>query len=115
MRRASISVATVFLMASLVASTAESAARQRPARMAARGQSQIRRSVDGIRNVGDVLGRRIPSTPDCVATTMPGATNTQLDCDGKTPNNEPNIVVDPNDPLHMIASSNDYEIGRAHV
>ena len=34
--------------------------------------------------------------------------NTKLDCDDPFPNNEPNIEVDPANPLHMIASSNDY-------
>src|SRR5436309_2916321 len=36
------------------------------------------------------------------------APNTQLDCDDPFPNNEPDITVDPTDPDHMIASSNDY-------
>src|SRR5438093_1214239 len=37
-----------------------------------------------------------------------GASNVRLDCDDPFPNNEPDIEVDPDDPLHMIASSNDY-------
>jgi hypothetical protein len=37
-----------------------------------------------------------------------GGINTLLDCDDPFPNNEPNIVVDPADPQHQIASSNDY-------
>ena len=37
-----------------------------------------------------------------------GASNVKLDCDDPFPNNEPDIEVDPDDPLHMIASSNDY-------
>ena len=37
-----------------------------------------------------------------------GAGNVQLDCDDPFPNNEPHIAVDPANPLHMIASSNDY-------
>jgi len=37
-----------------------------------------------------------------------GALNVKLDCDEIFPNNEPDIEVDPADPLHMIASSNDY-------
>jgi hypothetical protein len=37
-----------------------------------------------------------------------GGLNTRLDCDDPFPNNEPNIVVDPADPQHQIASSNDY-------
>jgi hypothetical protein len=36
------------------------------------------------------------------------AANTNLDCDDPFPNNEPDIEVDPSNPLHMIASSNDF-------
>jgi hypothetical protein len=43
---------------------------------------------------------------ECTATT--GGANTKLDCDEPFPNNEPQIVVDPTAPGHMIASSNDY-------
>ena len=43
---------------------------------------------------------------ECTATS--GGANTRLDCDDPFPNNEPNIVVDAANPLHMIASSNDY-------
>src|SRR5574339_524048 len=37
-----------------------------------------------------------------------GGANTNLDCDDPFPNNEPDIEVNPVDPLHMVASSNDY-------
>jgi hypothetical protein len=43
---------------------------------------------------------------DCIATS--GGANTKLDCDDPYPNNEPDIEVDPQDPGHMVASSNDY-------
>jgi hypothetical protein len=43
---------------------------------------------------------------ECTATS--GGANTNLDCDDPFPNNEPDIEVDPANPLHMIASSNDY-------
>src|SRR5438093_8809510 len=43
---------------------------------------------------------------ECTATS--GGANTKLYCDDPFPNNEPNIVVDASNPLHMIASSNDY-------
>ncbi len=43
---------------------------------------------------------------ECTAASQ-GA-NTRLDCDDPLPNNEPDIEVDPANPLHMIASSNDY-------
>ena len=48
-----------------------------------------------------------PSAHECDAVGDP-AQNVRLDCDDPHPNNEPNIVVDPADPLHQIASSNDY-------
>ena len=47
------------------------------------------------------------SAVECTATGNPAA-NVNLDCDDPFPNNEPDIEVDPADPLHMIASSNDY-------
>jgi hypothetical protein len=43
---------------------------------------------------------------ECTATS--GGANTNLDCDDPFPNNEPDIEVDPANPLHMVASSNDY-------
>ena len=48
-----------------------------------------------------------PSAYECTATGNPAA-NVKLDCDDPFPNNEPNVAVDPEDPLHMVASSNDY-------
>jgi hypothetical protein len=49
----------------------------------------------------------VPSVHECDATGSPAA-NVKLDCDDPFPNNEPNLVVDPADPLHVIGSSNDY-------
>jgi hypothetical protein len=43
---------------------------------------------------------------ECTAAS--GGANTKLDCDDPFPNNEPNLVVDPTNPLHLIGSSNDY-------
>src|SRR5574339_405296 len=37
-----------------------------------------------------------------------GGANTKLDCDDPFPNNEPDIEVNPANPGHMVASSNDY-------
>jgi hypothetical protein len=37
-----------------------------------------------------------------------GGANTNLDCDDPFPNNEPDIEVNPANPLQMLASSNDY-------
>lgn len=47
------------------------------------------------------------SVQECIASGSP-AQDVNLDCDDPYPNNEPNIVVDPEDPQHMVASSNDY-------
>jgi hypothetical protein len=43
---------------------------------------------------------------ECIAESDGPTTN--LDCDDVFPNNEPDIEVNPADPLNMIASSNDY-------
>jgi hypothetical protein len=43
---------------------------------------------------------------ECAVTSA--AANVKLDCDDPFPNNEPQIAVNPTDPLHLIASSNDY-------
>jgi hypothetical protein len=62
-------------------------------------------------NRGDQAGvqdSKTPSKLECRASGDPSA-NVLVDCDGITPNNEPNIVVDPANPNHMVASSNDYE------
>jgi hypothetical protein len=48
----------------------------------------------------------VPSELECTATRT--GFNTNLDCDDPFPNNEPDIEVDPADPRHMVASSNDY-------
>lgn len=43
---------------------------------------------------------------ECI--TSSGGANTNLDCDDPYPNNEPDIAVNPANPLNVIASSNDY-------
>jgi len=48
----------------------------------------------------------VPSELECTASRT--GVNSKLDCDDPFPNNEPDIEVDPADPLHMVASSNDY-------
>ncbi len=77
--------------------------------LAHRTTRSFHRSMDATIRRHVPASGRVPSSTDCTTTAAPGATNTQLDCDSKAPNNEPHIVVDPNDPLHMIASSNDYD------
>ena len=57
------------------------------------------------------LSSVLPDTPskvECVSSGDPSK-NVQLDCDTLLPNNEPHIAVDPADPNHMVASSNDYD------
>jgi hypothetical protein len=48
----------------------------------------------------------VPSQLECTAAST--GFNTKLDCDDPFPNNEPDIEVDPADPRHLVASSNDY-------
>ena len=50
----------------------------------------------------------LPSEVECRTRGVPRDLN--LDCDDPVfPNNEPDIEVNPRDPLHMVASSNDYD------
>ena len=51
---------------------------------------------------------RNPSSPIC--STSSTAANVNTDCEGLAPHNETSIAVDPNDPLHMIGSANDYQL-----
>lgn len=115
MRRISIVALVVFLVA-LAASATAAGPRSQERRPASQAGWTFPRSIDGMVKAGGIFGtqpaasrRGVPSVTECTATAKPGATSTKLDCDSKAPNNEPNIVVDPNDPLHMIASSNDYD------
>ena len=60
-----------------------------------------------------VAGAQIekPSGPhsniECIVESE-GQANLNLDCDEPLPNNEPDIEVNPTDPLHMVVSSNDF-------
>jgi hypothetical protein len=59
---------------------------------------------------GTMVNGFLPSSVECQVHGK--ADNLNLDCDDsqfESPNNEPHIVVDPKDPNHMVASSNDYE------
>lgn len=64
--------------------------------------------VSGRGDQAGIQDQKTPSKLECRAFGDPSA-NVLLDCDGPTPNNEPQIAVDPSDPYHMVASSNDYE------
>ncbi|HEY3311039.1 MAG TPA: sialidase family protein [Anaerolineales bacterium] len=59
-------------------------------------------------NQAGIQDQKTPSKLECRAAGDPVG-NVLLDCDGLTPNNEPQIAVNPMNPLNMIASSNDYE------
>ncbi len=110
MKRVSIIVAGLCVVALAIGPTGANASRSFGHRTTSRAGATVHRSTDGLHKLlGSVASRRVVSGADCVATTASGATNTQLDCDTKLPNDEPNIVVDPTDPLHMVASSNDYD------
>jgi BNR repeat-like domain len=50
----------------------------------------------------------LPSEIECEVVSG-GRLNVKLDCDSILPNNEPDIEVNPADPLHMVASSNDFD------
>jgi BNR/Asp-box repeat len=70
-------------------------------------------SDDALKNIaprGTAANGFLPSSVECQVKGQPN--NLNLDCDDpqfESPNNEPHIVVDPRNPQHMVASSNDYE------
>jgi len=108
-KRASIVVAVTCLITIAVGSATAVPRGSRQARsVAVRVTAGIHRSIDGLRRPS-IAPHRVASAIDCTTTATPGAANTQLDCDTQLPNNEPHIAVDPTDPLHMVASSNDYD------
>jgi hypothetical protein len=53
--------------------------------------------------------RYLHSEVECTTTASATNPDFRLDCDSILPNNEPDIEVDPLDPLHIVASSNDYD------
>ena len=53
--------------------------------------------------------RYLHSLIECQTTASTTSADYRLDCDSIFPNNEPDIEVDPLDPLHIVASSNDYD------
>jgi hypothetical protein len=54
-------------------------------------------------------GRYLHSLVECQTSASTAHPDFRLDCDSILPNNEPDIEVDPLDPLHLVASSNDYD------
>lgn len=71
---------------------------------------ETQRGMASKRSAIVVPGRKPGSTSqtECTSSVVGNAANVKLDCDEIFPNNEPDIEVDPVDPDHMIASSNDY-------
>jgi hypothetical protein len=63
----------------------------------------------GAQAVAPPGARYLHSLVECTATASTGRPDSRLDCDSILPNNEPDIEVDPLDPLHLVASSNDYD------
>jgi hypothetical protein len=99
MRRLTFAVVLALLVLALV-----------PATGAAGASGRGERGMAGRRSVWGVSQKSRPgslSAVECTATGNPSA-NVKLDCDDPYPNNEPDVEVDPTDPQHMIASSNDY-------
>ena len=107
MKRVPIILASALVLALAVGSNAVGAVGGH--HPTARGRSMPRSTQGVLKPSAAIAARRVPSAFDCTATAATGATNTQLDCDTQLPNDEPNIVVDPTDPLHMVVSSNDYD------
>jgi hypothetical protein len=54
-------------------------------------------------------GRYLHSLVECTSTAADSRPDSRLDCDSLLPNNEADIEVDPLDPQHLVASSNDYD------
>ena len=54
-------------------------------------------------------GHYLHSLVECQTSASTINPDFRLDCDSILPNNEPDIEVDPLDPLHIVASSNDYD------
>ena len=107
MKRVPIILASALVLTLAVGSNAVGAGRGH--HPTARGRSMPRSTQGLVKPSAAIATRRVPSAFDCTAAAVTGATNTQLDCDTQLPNDEPNIVVDPTDPLHMVVSSNDYD------
>ena len=107
MKRASI-IAAVCSVVVLVMSSATAAPRVSFGRSTADRVPGVHRTTTGIRSA--VAPHRVASAFDCgVNSTLPGTSNTLLDCDSPLPNDEPHLAVDPTNPAHMVASSNDYD------
>lgn len=53
--------------------------------------------------------RYLHSEVECTTDASTTKPDFRLDCDSLLPNNEPDIEVDPLNPLHLVASSNDYD------
>jgi hypothetical protein len=74
----------------------------------ASARQPIRSMLGKASSLGANQGKRPGSVSNIECTVHKTGFNVNLDCDDPFPNNEPDIEVDPEDPQHMIASSNDY-------
>jgi hypothetical protein len=72
------------------------------------GAENRRRAAAGPRVRGEAA---LASSVDCeiAARVADLEEGLNLDCDGPHPNNEPHIAVNPTDPRHLVASSNDFD------
>ncbi len=61
------------------------------------------------RSVAPAGAAYLHSLVECTATASTTRPDSRLDCDSVLPNNEPDVEVDPLDPQHIVASSNDYD------
>ena len=110
MKKLSLAVA----MLAMVFTSVQAAAGVGGAQSSAR--PNLRRSVDGSgavqRSPGASSAKAAQFKPSEVECTVTGGgeRNLLLDCDDPVlPKNEQDIEVDPEDPLHMVVSANDYE------
>ncbi len=60
-------------------------------------------------SIAPASARYLHSLVECTTTVSTTQPDSRLDCDSNLPNNEPDVEVDPLDPMHIVASSNDYD------
>ncbi|HYU58627.1 MAG TPA: sialidase family protein [Actinomycetota bacterium] len=113
MRRLQTILACALLFASILAASGPGAEAAKPQSLMAGRRSvdaallaQARANANGASTGVD---NPAPSEIECATETI-GPSDHNLDCDHPwLPKNEQDIEVDPNDPLHMVVSANDYE------
>jgi hypothetical protein len=96
----------------MIASSIEVGARGRTPGGSVRSGGGVQRSADravSFRGQPRIAGDGYKESEVQCTASAGAAVDMRLDCDTDTPNNEPDVYVDPTDPRHMIASSNDYD------